>query len=109
MIQNLIKKFNAKSKVHLLIIFFVFGLSGSFSLWISSPIMAALDLKNILNNYPLYLFIRVLIIQPDSEFANMQQELLSMGSFSYTLGLGLLGYISVILFLGLFIKVSNKK
>ena len=45
-------------------IFFVFGLSGSFSLWISSPVMAALDLKNILNNYPLYLLIRVLIIIP---------------------------------------------
>ena len=64
MIQNLIKKFNAKSKVHLLVIFFVFGLSGSFSLWISSPIMAALDLKNILNNYPLYIFLRILIIIP---------------------------------------------
>ena len=64
MIQNLIKKFNAKSKVHLLVIFFVFGLSGSFSLWISSPVMAALDLKNILNNYPLYLLFRVLIIIP---------------------------------------------
>ena len=64
MIQNLIKKFNAKSKVHLLVIFFVFGLSGSFSLWISSPIMSALDLKNILNNYPLYIFFRILIIIP---------------------------------------------
>ena len=64
MIQNLIKKFNAKSKVHLLLIFFVFGLSGSFSLWISTPIMSALDLKNILNNYPLYIFFRILIIIP---------------------------------------------
>ena len=64
MIQNLIKKFNAKSKVHLLVIFFIFGLSGSFSLWVSSPIMSALDLKNILNNYPLYIFFRFLIIIP---------------------------------------------
>ena len=64
MIQNLIKKFNAKSKVHLLVIFFIFGLSGSFSLWISSPIMLALDLKNILNNYHLYIFFRFLIIIP---------------------------------------------
>ena len=64
MIQHLIKKFNAKSRVHLLIIFFVFGLSGSFSLWISSPIMSALDLKNILNNYPTYIFLRILIIIP---------------------------------------------
>ena len=64
MIQNLINKFNAKSKVHLFIIFIVFGLSGSFSLWISSPILAALDLKDILNNYPLYILFRVLIIIP---------------------------------------------
>ena len=64
LIQNLIKKFNAKSKLHLLLIFFIFGLSGSFSLWISSPIILALDLKNILNNYPLYIFLRILIIIP---------------------------------------------
>ncbi len=64
MIQNLINKFNAKSKVHLFIIFIVFGLSGSFSLWISSPILAALDLKDMLNNYPLYILFRVLIIIP---------------------------------------------
>ena len=64
MIQNLINKFNAKSKMHLFIIFIVFGLSGSFSLWISSPILAALDLKDLLDNYPLYILFRVLIIIP---------------------------------------------
>ena len=64
MIQNLINKFNAKSKVHLFVIFLVFGLSGSFSLWVSSPIMSALELKSILNNYVLYIFFRVLIIIP---------------------------------------------
>ena len=64
MIQNLINKFNAKSKTHLFIIFLVFGLSGSFSLLISSPIMSILDIKNTLNNYTLYLFFRVLIIIP---------------------------------------------
>ena len=64
LIQKLIKKFNAKSKSHLLIIFLVFALSGSVSLWISSPIMTALDLKNILNNHLLFIFFRVLIIIP---------------------------------------------
>ena len=64
MIQNLINKFNAKSKMHLFVIFIVFGLSGSFSLWISSPILAALDLKDLLDNYPLYILFRVLIIIP---------------------------------------------
>ena len=33
MIHSLINKFNAKSKAHLFVIFLVFGLSGSFSLW----------------------------------------------------------------------------
>ncbi len=64
MIKNLINRFNAKSKLHLFIIFLVFGLSGSLSLWISSPIMSALDLKNIFNNYILYIFFRILIIIP---------------------------------------------
>ncbi len=64
MIQNLIFKFKAKSKFHLFVIFLVFGLSGTFSLWISFPILSALDLKNMLNNYPLYIFLRVLIIIP---------------------------------------------
>ena len=64
MIQNLINKFNAKSKGHLFVIFLVFGLSGSLSLWISSPILSALDLKDMLNNYSLYIFFRVLIIIP---------------------------------------------
>ena len=56
MIQSLINKFNAKSKTHLFLIFLVFGLSGSFSLWISSPIMPALDLENTLNNYKFIYF-----------------------------------------------------
>ena len=64
MIQCLINKFNAKSKLHLLVIFLVFGLSGTLSLWISSPILLALHLENVLNNYPLYIFFRVLIIIP---------------------------------------------
>ena len=64
MIQKLINKFNAKSKLHLLVIFLVFGLSGTLSLWISSPILLALHLENVLNNYPLYIFFRVLIIIP---------------------------------------------
>ena len=64
MIQILINKFNAKSKTHLFVIFLVFGLSGSFSLLISSPILSVLDLKDVLNNYPLYIFFRVLIIIP---------------------------------------------
>ena len=59
--------------------------------------------------FGLWLFIRILIVPPDSEFANMQQDLLSMGSFSLTFALGLIAYIFTILVLGLFIKVKSRK
>ena len=56
----------------------------------------------------LWLFIRILIVSPDSEFANLQQDLLSMGSFSLTFALMLIGYIIAILIFGFFIKFKNK-
>ena len=59
--------------------------------------------------FGLWLFIRILIVPPDSEFASMQQDLLSMGSFSLTFALGLIGYIFTILVLGLLIKVKSRK
>ncbi len=56
----------------------------------------------------LWLFIRILIVSPDSEFANLQQDLLSMGSFSLTFALMLAGYALTILIIGFFIKVKNR-
>ena len=56
----------------------------------------------------LWLFIRILIVSPDSEFSNLQQDLLSMGSFSLTFGMMLIGYMLSILILGFFIKVKGK-
>ena len=43
-----------------------------------------------------------------SEFANLQQDLLSMGSFLITFALMLVGYMISILIIGLFIKVKGK-
>ena len=56
----------------------------------------------------LWLFIRILIVSPDSEFSNLQQDLLSMGSFSLTFGLMLVGYMLSILIIGFLIKVKGK-
>ena len=56
----------------------------------------------------LWLFIRILIVSPDSEFSNLQQDLLSMGSFSLTFGLMLVGYMLLILIIGFSIKVKGK-
>ena len=57
----------------------------------------------------LWLFIRILIVSPDSEFSNLQQDLLSMGSFSLTFALMLIGYMVVILIAGFYIKVKDNK
>ena len=56
----------------------------------------------------LWLFIRILIVSPDSEFSNLQQDLLTMGSFSLTFGLMLVGYMLSILIIGFSIKVKGK-
>ena len=64
MLKKLVKKFKADSIKHLLLIFTIFALSGSGSLLISDPILVALDLKNFVTSYPLYIFIRILIIIP---------------------------------------------
>ncbi|MDC0227849.1 hypothetical protein OAK51_05065 [Alphaproteobacteria bacterium] len=64
MLNKLVKKFQANSHKHLAIIFIVFALSGSSSLLISSPILSAINLKALVTYYPLYIFIRILIIIP---------------------------------------------
>ena len=74
------------------------------------------DSRGIFKIFPLisfilgtWLFIRILIISPDSNFANMQQELLSMGTFSFTIALALIGYFLTVLILGLLIKLVRKR
>ena len=64
MIDTLVKKFQANSIQHLLIIFIIFALSGSGSLFISSPILKALDLEELISYYPLYIFVRIILIIP---------------------------------------------
>ena len=64
MINKLVKKFEANSIEHLVIIFIVFALSGSGSLFISSPILIALSLEQLITYYPLYIFVRIILIIP---------------------------------------------
>ena len=64
MIEKLIKKFEANSIQHLIIIFIIFALSGSGSVFISSPILTILNLEQLISFYPLYLFIRIILIFP---------------------------------------------
>ena len=64
MLNKLVKRFNAKSNKHLLIIFIIFALSGSGSLFVSSPILSAINLDSLITLYPFYILIRILIIIP---------------------------------------------
>ena len=64
MIDKLVKKFKANSIQHLVIIFLVFALSGSDSLFISSPILKVLSLEELISSYPLYIFVRIILIIP---------------------------------------------
>ncbi len=64
LLNKLVKKFNAKSNRHLLIIFIIFALSGSGSLFLSSPILSAINLESFITYYPIYVLIRIIIIIP---------------------------------------------
>lgn len=52
----------------------------------------------------IWLFIRILVLPPDSEFNELQQTLLQSGSLAYRFMLVLLFYILIILLLGNFMK-----
>ena len=64
MLGKLVKKFQANSIQHLIIIFIIFALSGSASVLISSPILTILSLEQLISFYPLYLFLRIILIVP---------------------------------------------
>ncbi len=68
MIEKLVNKFKANSIRHLFIIFTIFALSGSGSLFISSPILIVLGLDKLITFYPLYIFVRIILIIPIYQF-----------------------------------------
>ena len=64
MLKKIIDKFHARSLKHLIIIFLVFALSGSASLLMSSSILNAINIKELINFYPLYLLVRIIFLIP---------------------------------------------
>ena len=68
MIEKLVNRFIANSIGHLFIIFIIFALSGSGSLFISSPILIVLGLDKLITFYPLYIFVRIILIIPIYQF-----------------------------------------
>ena len=84
MIIKFIKYFKAKSINHLIIIFLIFGISGSLTLILSEPIINFIKMNEILENTFILLFLRIIII-----FALYQLVLISIatifGEFNYFL------------------------
>ena len=82
MIEKLVKKFEANSRQHLIIIFIIFALSGSGSIFISSPILTILSLEQLISFYPFYLFVRIILIVPIYQLLLILVALL-FGQFNY--------------------------
>ena len=64
MIIKFIKYFKAKSLNHLILIFIIFGISGSLTLILSEPIINFIKINKILENTFILLLLRIIIIFP---------------------------------------------
>ena len=64
MIIKFIKYFNAKSLNHLILIFIIFGISGSLTLILSEPIINFIKMAEIVENPFFILLLRIFIIFP---------------------------------------------
>ena len=64
LLENLKKRFNARSITHLVIIFIVFFISGSLTVYLSFPIINFLEIYKYVNDFFLLFIIRLLIIFP---------------------------------------------
>ena len=68
MINKLINFFGANSKFHLLKIFIIFGLAGSFSVILSEPLLQLVSIENFISNKFFYWIIRLILIFPIYQF-----------------------------------------
>ena len=62
MLEKFIKIFNANSLAHLIIIFIVFGITGSLSVVLSEPILNYLKLDQITNFVVVHVLLRIFVI-----------------------------------------------
>jgi hypothetical protein len=62
MLEKFIKVFKANSLSHLIIIFIVFGITGSLSVVLSEPILNYLKLDQITNYVAVHMLLRIFVI-----------------------------------------------
>ena len=82
MINSLINFFGASSKFHLFKIFIIFGLTVSFSVVLSEPLLQLLSIENFITNKFFYWLIRLILIFPIYQFVLIGVALL-FGEFRY--------------------------
>ena len=82
MINNLVSFFGANSKYHLLKIFIIFGLAGSFSVILSDPLLQLVSIENFISNNFFYWLIRLILIFPIYQFVLIGLALV-FGEFRY--------------------------
>tara|TARA_B100000282_G_scaffold287159_1_gene254407 strand:+ start:1277 stop:1558 length:282 start_codon:yes stop_codon:yes gene_type:complete len=82
MINNLVSFFGANSKFHLLKIFIIFGLAGSFSVILSDPLLQLVSIENFISNKFFYWLIRLILIFPIYQFVLIGLALV-FGEFRY--------------------------
>ena len=61
-LKKLILIFKAKSLIHLIKIFFIFGIAGSLSLYLSELFYNIINLQNFINMYIANLFIKIIFL-----------------------------------------------
>ena len=61
-LKKLILVFEAKSLIHLIKIFLIFGLAGSLSLYLSELIYNYINIKDFVNIYIVKLFIKIIFL-----------------------------------------------
>ena len=61
-LKKLILIFRAKSLIHLIKIFFIFGIAGSLSLYLSELFYNTINLQNFINMYIANLFIKIIFL-----------------------------------------------
>ena len=82
MLEKLIKIFNANSIRHLIVIFLVFGITGSLSVYISDPILELLQLDRIITSPPLYWIARLGVVMIAYQLSLLAIATM-FGQFSY--------------------------
>ena len=61
-LKKLILIFKAKSLIHLIKIFFIFGLAGSLSLYLSELLYNAINIQHFINIYIVNLFVKIIFL-----------------------------------------------